>query len=258
MRFPRKAMVLAAGLGTRLAPLTDSVPKALLEIGGRPMIEYPLRMLAAAGVEEAIVNLHHLGECIRAALGDGARYGLRIHYSPEDPILDTGGAIARARPLLGDEPFVIANCDALLDPDLEALWRLHEGRGALATLVVRADPQAERHGALDLDSTGLVRRFLGKPALSEVEGPESVDAPLERRMFCGVHVLSPEIFAHLPAVRVFSITRDFYAPLVIRGAPLYGFDYRGYWRDLGTPDSLSAARSDVAAHVFVPAYLRSY
>jgi NDP-sugar pyrophosphorylase family protein len=250
MRFPRKAMVLAAGLGTRLAPLTDSVPKALLEIGGRPMIEYPLRMLAAAGVEEAIVNLHHLGECIRAALGDGARYGLRIHYSPEDPILDTGGAIARARPLLGDEPFAIANCDALLDPDLEALWRLHEVRGALATLVVRADPHAERYGALDLDSTGLVRRLLGKP--------ESVDAPLERRMFCGVHVLSPEVFAHLPAVRVFSITRDLYAPLVICGAPLYGFDYRGYWRDLGTPDSLSAVRSDFAAHVFDPAYLRSY
>ncbi|HSD10986.1 MAG TPA: NDP-sugar synthase [Candidatus Binatia bacterium] len=250
MRFPRKAMVLAAGLGTRLAPLTDRVPKALLEIGGRPMIEYPLRMLAAAGVEEVVINLHHLGERIRAALGSGARYGLRIRYSPEDPILDTGGAIAHARPLLGDEPFAIANCDALLDPDLEALWRLHEQRGALATLVVRADPQAERYGALDLDPTGIVRRFLGKPA--------TVDAPLERRMFCGVHVLSPAVFAHLPAVRVFSITRDLYGPLVVSGARLCGYDYRGYWRDLGTPDDLSAARNDLAARVFDPAYLRSY
>ena len=256
MRFPRKAMVLAAGLGTRLAPLTDRVPKALLEIGGRPMIEYPLRMLAAAGVEEVIVNLHHLGERIRAALGNGARCGLRVRYSPEDPILDTGGAIAHARPLLGDEPFAIANCDALLDPDLEALWRLHEQRGALATLVVRADPHAKRYGALDLDSTGVVRRFLGKPALSEVEGPANIDAPLERRMFCGVHVLSPAIFAHLPAVRVFSVTRDLYGPLVVSGARLCGFDYRGYWRDLGTPDSLSAARRDLAAQVFDPAYLR--
>jgi NDP-sugar pyrophosphorylase family protein len=250
MRFPRKAMVLAAGLGTRLAPLTGRVPKALLEIGGRPMIEYPLRMLAAVGVEEVIVNLYHLGERIRATLGDGARYGLRIRYSPEDPILDTGGAVAHARPLLGDEPFAIANCDALLDPDLEAVWHLHENRGALATLVVRSDPRAERYGALDLDSMGIVRRFLGKP--------ESVDVVLERRMFCGVHVLSPEIFAYLPALRVFSITRDLYGPLVVSGARLCGFDYRGYWRDLGTPDSLSAARNDLAARLFDPAYLRSY
>ena len=250
MRFPRTAMVLGAGFGTRLAPLTDRVPKALLEIGGRPMIEYPLRMLAAAGVEQVIVNLHHLGERIRATLGDGVRYGLRIRYSPEDPILDTGGAVARARPLIGDEPFAIANCDALLDPDLEGLWRLHEERGALATLVVRSDPNAERYGALDVDSTGVVRRFLGKP--------ESVDLPLERRMFCGVHVLSPEIFARLPAERVFSITRDFYGPLVVSGATLCGFDYRGYWRDLGTLDSLSAARRDVEAQLFDPAYLRSY
>jgi NDP-sugar pyrophosphorylase family protein len=250
MRFPRKAMVLAAGLGTRLAPLTDRVPKPLLEVGGRPMIEYPLRMLAVAGVEEVVVNLHHLGERIREALGDGARYGLRIRYSPEDPILETGGAIAHARPLLGDEPFVVANCDALLDPDLEAVWRLHERYGALATLVVRADPQAERYGALDLDSTGIIRRFLGKPG--------NVDAPLERRMFCGVHVLSPAIFAHLPAARIFSITRDLYGPLVVSGARLCGYDYRGYWRDLGTPDGLSAARNDLAARIFDPVYLRSY
>jgi NDP-sugar pyrophosphorylase family protein len=95
-----------------------------------------------------------------------------------------------------------------------------------------------------------VRRFLGKP--------ESVDGPLERRMFCGVHVLSPDIFAHLPAMRVFSITRDFYTPLVVSGARLCGFDYRGYWRDVGTRHSLSAARDDFAAQAFDPAYLRSY
>src|SRR5207302_6853614 len=100
MRFPRKAMILAAGLGTRLRPLTETTPKALLEIGGRPMIEYPLRMLAAAGVEEIVVNLHHLGEQIRVMLGDGDRYGVRIHYSPEEPVLDTGGALVRAKALL--------------------------------------------------------------------------------------------------------------------------------------------------------------
>src|SRR5205823_14053457 len=119
---------------------------------------------------------------------------------------------------------------AIVDPDHEGLWRLYERRGALAKWVVRSAQNAARDGALDVDSTGVVRRFLGKL--------ESGDLPLERRMFCGVHVLSPEIFARLPAERVFSITRDFYGPLVVSGATLCGFDYRGYWRDLGTLDRL--------------------
>jgi NDP-sugar pyrophosphorylase family protein len=237
-------MVLAAGLGTRLRPITDHVPKPLVEVGGKPMIEYPLRLLAGAGVERVVVNLHHLGEQVRAALGDGSRYGLRIDYSPEDPILDTGGGVARARALLGDEPFVLANCDALLDVDLAAVWKLHEERDALATLVVRADPEAERYGALHLDPTGRVRRFLGRPATAE--------GPLVERMFCGVHVLSPEIFAYLPAKPVFSITREVYGPLVESRAPIFGYDHPGYWRDLGTPESLAEARADLLSGRFRP------
>lgn len=243
-RFPRRGMLLAAGLGTRLRPLTERVPKPLVPVGGRPMIEYPLRLLAAAGVEEVVVNLHHLGEQVHAALGDGARFGVRIAYSPEDPILDTGGAIARARPLLGAEPFVLANCDTLLDVDLAAVWRLHEETGALATLVVRADPDALRYGALHVDSTHRIRRFLGEPPL--------VGAPLVERMFCGVHLISPALFAYFPPAEAFSITRDVYRPLVAAGAPLYGYDHAGYWRDLGTPDALAAAGADIAAGRFTP------
>jgi NDP-sugar pyrophosphorylase family protein len=247
MRFPRKAMVLAAGLGTRLRPLTDTTPKALLEVGGRPMIEYPLRMLARAGVAEVVVNVHHFAEQIHATLGDGSRYGLQIRYSPEDPILDTGGAIARVRPFLDDGPFVVANCDALLDPDLAAVWALHQREGALVTLVVREDPEAERYGALDLDPSARVKRFLGQPA--------QVSGPLERRMFCGVHLVSPPLFAHMPPRDVFSITRDVYAALVRQGAPIFGFDHRGYWRDLGTRASLDAARDDVARRRFAPSFV---
>jgi NDP-sugar pyrophosphorylase family protein len=247
MRFPRRAVVLAAGLGTRLRPLTDTTPKALLEIGGRPMIEYPLRMLLRAGVTEVVVNLHHLGGQVRAALGDGTRYGMRILYSAEDPILDTGGAIARVRPLLGDEPFAVVNCDALIDPDLPATWALHERERALATLVVREDPEAERYGALDLDGSGRVKRFLGQP--------EHVTGSLKRLMFCGVHLVSPQIFAQMPARAVFSITRDVYAPLVRRGEPIFGFEHRGYWRDLGTSQSLDAARDDVACGRFAPSFV---
>jgi mannose-1-phosphate guanylyltransferase len=249
---PRKAMVLAAGLGTRLRPITDTVPKPLVDIDGRPMIEYPLRMLAAAGVREVVVNLHHLGDAIRAALGDGARYGIRIHYSPEDPILDTGGAIVGARRWLEDEPFFLANSDAMLDPDLAMLWSRHAERGAIATLVVREDAAAERYGALDVDASGRIRRMLGRP-----REPTTVE-PLARHMFCGVHAISPEIFAHLPGRRVFSITRDVYVPLVEAGAALYAMPYTGYWRDLGTIDSVSKAREDRVSGRFTPAYLTAY
>jgi NDP-sugar pyrophosphorylase family protein len=241
-------MVLAAGLGTRLRPLTDRVPKALVDVGGRPMIEYPLRMLAAAGVERVVVNLHHLGEQIRAALGDGSRLGIEITYSPEDPILDTGGAVAKARPILGDGAFLLVNCDAILDVDLAAVATLHEARRALATLVVRADPEAERYGAIDLDAQGRVRRFLGRPA--------DVPKPTVRRMFCGVHVVSPEVFGFMPDRAAFSITRDVYTAAHARGAALYGFTYDGYWRDLGTTAALDAARADLASGRFRPSYSR--
>lgn len=246
MAFPKRALVLAAGFGTRLRPATEKTPKALLSIGGRPMIEYPLRMLAAAGVETVVVNLHHLGEQIPPALGNGFRYGLAIEYSREDPILDTGGAIARVRPFFRDQPFAVANCDTLLDVDLGALAALHEARGTIATLVLRTDPEAERHGALDIDQNGIVRRFLGHPA----------DAPgsLERRMFCGVHVLSPEIFAYFPPQEVFSITRDVYGKLPV--GRLAGITHTGYWRDLGTPESLAAADRELRTGGFRPSYIQ--
>jgi NDP-sugar pyrophosphorylase family protein len=244
---PHHALVLAAGFGTRLRPLTDDLPKALVEVGGRPMIEYPIRMLARAGVETLVVNLHHEGERIRSFLGDGERYGVRILYSPEEPVLDTGGAILRARPLLGDGDFLVANCDSLVDLEVSTLCAFHKGRGALATLVVRRDPEAERYGPLDLDAEGRVRRFLGKPEIH--------DSSLERRMFCGVHVISPAIFGFMPRAGVFSITRHTYARAHAAGAPLYGFRYDGYWRDLGTPASIEAARDDVSAGRFAPRYL---
>jgi NDP-sugar pyrophosphorylase family protein len=247
MGFPDTAMILAAGFGTRLRPLTHERPKALLSVGGRPMIEYPLRMLAAAGIGHVVVNVHHLGEQIPAALGDGSRFGVRLDYSREDPILDTGGALAHARPLLGNGPFFLVNCDALLDVDLRALWETHERHGALATLVVRRHPAAARYGAIDLDAEGRIRRFL--------ERPETVAEPLERRMFCGLHVISPTIFDWMPAGGVFSITRDIYARAHAGGAVLHGFRYDAFWYDLGTPAALDEVEQALGSGTVRISYL---
>jgi NDP-sugar pyrophosphorylase family protein len=243
----RTAMVLAAGLGTRLRPITDRTPKALVEVGGRPMIEYALRMLAHAGAEDVVVNLHHFGDAIRERFGSGEAVGVRLHYSTEDPILDTGGGIAHARAFLDRAAFAVVNCDALIDVDLAAAAAVHLERAALATLVVREDPEAERWGPVDVDAEGRVRRFLGQPP--------DVAEPLERRMFSGVHVLSPEIFEVMPASRIFSITRDVYRPAVVAGARLFTITHRGYWRDLGTPESVASASRDLAAGRFRPGYL---
>lgn len=245
---PSTAMVLAAGLGTRLRPVTRTTPKPLLDLGGRPMIEYPIRLLAAHGVRRIVVNLHHLAEQIPAALGSGERFGVELLYSEEDPILDTGGGIARARPFLEGGPFFVVNGDVMADVDLGAVFRFHRDQRALATLVLRKDPEAERHGPVDVDETGRIRRFLGEP--------RDCDAPLHRHMFTGIHCLAPAIFDRMPSEERFSITRDVYANLVRPGARLFGYAHEGYWRDLGTAESLEAARNDLATGTFRPSFLR--
>ena len=114
-------MILAAGFGTRLRPLTEAVPKPLLRVAGRPIIEYPLLLLRAAGIRDVVINLHHLGDQIRKRLGDGSAYGLRIVYSTEEEILDTGGGIKKAEALLSDGSFVVINSDTIMDAPLEEL-----------------------------------------------------------------------------------------------------------------------------------------
>ena len=159
----RRAMVLAAGRGTRLAPLTDTTPKPLLPVAGQPLIEHILEFLRAGGIREVVINLHHLGQRIKERIGDGRRLGLQVKYSWEDPILDTGGGIKRAEPLLAGEPFVVVNGDSLLELRLEDVVAFHRERAAVATMVVRPDPEAARYGLIELDADDRVRRVVGLP-----------------------------------------------------------------------------------------------
>jgi NDP-sugar pyrophosphorylase family protein len=232
-----KAMLLAAGFGSRLRPLTDRVPKPLVPVAGQPLIAYALALVRAAGIRDVVINLHHRGDAIRAALGDGRRFGVSIAYSPEDPILDTGGGILRARPLLGDEPFVVLNTDSIMDLDLRAVIDFHQTRGAVATMVLRPDRDAARYGLIEIDAAQRIRRFLGQPAV--------VAEPLTALMFAGVHVFTPEIFAHMRG-EVFSITRQTYPALLAAGCPLYGFAFDGYWRVLDTHALLAEGRHEFA------------
>jgi NDP-sugar pyrophosphorylase family protein len=231
-------MILAAGFGRRLRPLTDRTPKPLIEVNGQPLIAYALALLRAAGIRDVIVNLHHRGDQIRAALGSGAAYGVSITYSPEDPILDTGGAIKKAQPLLQGERFVVLNADSICDIDLRALVAWHGARGALATMVLRADREAARYGIIEIDAGDRIRRFLGQPPAGGV--------PLTPLMFAGIHVFEPEVFAYMDEGR-FGINATTYPRLLAAECPLYGYPFTGYWRVLDTHAGLAEGRWELLA-----------
>lgn len=229
-------MVLAAGFGRRLRPLTDRVPKPLVRVGAHPMIAYPLAVLRAAGIREVLVNLHHLGDQIRSVIGSGSAYGLSISYSAEDPILDTGGAIQKAEAFLHGDTFVVINADILIDLPLADVIAWHRRTGALATMVLRPDPQATRYGVIEIDAQSRIRRFLGQPP--------SVRDHLRALMFTGVHVFEPRVFEFMEPGR-FGINAVTYPRMLAAGCPLFGYAFDGYWRVVDTHAGLAEGRWDM-------------
>ena len=215
-----KAMLLAAGRGERMRPLTDTCPKPLLPVAGKPLAAWQLERLARAGVDEVVINVAWLGDRIREVLGDGAGFGLRIHYSLEPwPALETGGGIFQALPWLGDAPFLLVNGDVFTDVDYASL-ALPAGR--LAELVLVPNPAHHRDGDFSLAPDG------------------SIGATGERLTYSGVAVLSPALFAGEKAGR-FPL-----APLLFRArdrGQLGGRRHDGLWIDVGTPERLAALGS---------------
>jgi N-acetyl-alpha-D-muramate 1-phosphate uridylyltransferase len=210
-------MLLAAGRGERLRPITDSLPKPLVAVAGKPLIVYHLEALARADVREVVINLSWLGEKIRTALGDGARYGVRITYSEEGPIpLETGGGIHRALPLLGPEPFAVVNSDVWTDMDFREVLTLDED--ADARLLLAPNPPHHPRGDFGLDGDFVVER------------------EAERFTYTGIGMYRPELFAGCVAGK-FPLR-----PLLQRAIAarrLRGEMYRGEWLDIGSPDRLA-------------------
>jgi MurNAc alpha-1-phosphate uridylyltransferase len=214
-----KTMLLAAGLGARMRPLTDHTPKPLLPVGGRPLIEHHLLRLAAAGFTDIVINIAHLGEQIEARLGDGSRLGVSIRYSRETQPLETGGGIFRALPLLGGQPFLVLNGDVWTDYPLAQLRDLKPRRGHL---VMVDNPGHLTHGDFFRRSDGV---------LSE----EGSGAKLT---YAGIAVFHPDLFAGC-ADGVFPLR-----PLFVRAMReglLTSEYYAGQWLDVGTPERLAAA-----------------
>lgn len=221
-----RVMILAAGRGERMRPLTDHTPKPLLMVGGKPLIVWHLERLAAAGFHEIVINHAHLGGQIEAALGNGHRFGVSIHYSAEGEALETAGGIAYARPLLGEEPFLVVNGDIFTDYDFSALSG-GLAPGLLAWLVLVANPQHHEHG--DFALLGDIVRTTGE----------------EMHTFSGIGVYRPELFApvaHGSKSRLAPLLRTAMDQGRV-GGELFG----GNWCDVGTPQRLHALDKAVSS-----------
>jgi mannose-1-phosphate guanylyltransferase len=242
-----RAMVLAAGLGTRLRPLTNDLPKALVEIGGRTLLEITLTRLASFGVREVIINAHHFAEQVIQYLKTKDNFGLQVEISREELLLDTGGGLKKASwfflqdPSRLDEPFVFHNVDVVSTIDFQCLLKFHNENRALATLAVQ---ERESSRYLLFDEQGeLCGRRIGRD-----QEPELVRSTpnLQALAFSGIHMISPRLLTKMTEEGVFSIIAT-YLRLAGQGEKILAFradDY--YWRDLGKLDDLRQAEQDLA------------
>jgi len=249
-----KAMILAAGLGTRLRPLTDDRPKALVEIDGRTLLEITLSRLRSCGVREVVINVYHFPDMIVEYLETNGNFGMRIEVSREDVLLDTGGGLKKAAYFFEDssrpeEPFIVHNVDVLSTIDLRRMVQFHTENQALATLTVQ-DRKTSRYLLFD-DQFHLCGRRAGSD-----QEPELVRSSLVRSSqqlhalaFSGIHVISPRLLAMLVEDGAFSVVTS-YLRLAAQGEKILAFradEY--YWRDLGKPENVAQAAQDLKQKV---------
>lgn len=229
-----QALILAGGEGTRLRPLTSTIPKPIVPLAGRPFITHMIGWLRGHGVDDVVLASGFMADAVRAVLGDGQALGVRLRYIEEPEPLGTGGALKYAEDLL-DERFLMLNGDVLTDLDLTAQLRQHERTGARATLALVGVEDPTAYGLVRLDGSHAVTEFVEKPS------PDEVDTNL---INAGAYVLEREILDEMPPAGTnVSIERDVFPLLVERG--LFGYPAQGYWLDIGTPDRYLQGTFDI-------------
>jgi len=248
-----RALVLSAGVGERLRPLTETIPKPLVEIGGRPLIHYPLLMLKRAGIREIAINTHHLPRAMESALRTGAQLGIDIVWSPEPTLLGTGGPLNGLREFLGVDTFVIANSDTILDFDLAAAIGSHRDRGALVTLAVASPENLDYYSHLELDSSTRLRRIRLLKSRSPLTYDDFAAAPLdasglESFMYCGVIILEPQVLNLIPPSPPWSIMNGLIGPMVRDGLPVFGRIHRGMMSTIDDLKTYERVRAEFAAN----------
>jgi NDP-sugar pyrophosphorylase family protein len=230
-----RAVILAGGEGTRLRPLTLSLPKPVVPVVDRPFLRHQLDLLATVGVTEIVFSVGYRPERVQEVFGDGSGLGFRIHYAVEETPLGTGGAVKYALPHL-DDLTVVFNGDVLTDVDLRAVVDCHRRSEAAATLVLTPVPNPAAYGLVEFDDKGRVQRFLEKPDPSQIT-TDTINA--------GIYVLDTATLGLIPPGVNHSIERGFFPDLLRRGDRVQAFVHRGYWIDIGTPEKYLQVHRDV-------------
>jgi mannose-1-phosphate guanylyltransferase/phosphomannomutase len=231
-----KAVVMAGGEGTRLRPITASMPKPLLPIVNKPIMEHVLRLLHRHGFTETVVTVQFLASLVRNYFGDGEELGMQLHYATEETPLGTAGSVKNAEQLLRDDTFLVISGDALTDFDLTSLVKFHHDKGALVTVCLTRVPDPLEFGITIIDDEHRVQRFLEKPTWGQVFS-DTVNT--------GIYVMEPEVFEHVAAGESVDWSGDVFPRLVDAGKPIYGYVAEGYWEDVGTHESYLRAQADV-------------
>ena len=228
-------MILAAGEGTRLRPLTLTVPKPMIPVVGVPLLARTLDWLAGEGVTEAAINLYHRPQSIPDTFGDAWR-GIRLHYFFEETLRGTAGGVKGAEAVLGDAPFYVIYGDNLIHADLRRLWDFHRSHGGAATVALFHHPNPSAAGIVAIEGDGRITRFVEKPPPDQIFS-DTANA--------GVYVLDPSVLETIPIGGASDFGKDIFPRLLAEGRSLYGTLLGGYLQDTGTPDSYRQANRDV-------------
>lgn len=218
-----KGMILSAGYGTRLKPLTNYLPKPLFPVLNKPLINFSIKLLKNVGIEEIVVNTHYMAEKIENYLKTKDSL-IKISYEPK--ILGTGGGLKKVEPFLKDDTFILINSDIIISIDLNEVINFHKKMGGIATLVLREDANAEKFGVIEIDKDNRITSFIGKEVFKSDK--------YKKGMFTGIHVIEPEIFKFIPKEEYSCINHDIYPLLFKENIPIYGYFTKSFWSDLGT------------------------
>ena len=241
-----KAVIIAGGMGTRLRPLTNNIPKPIVPVMLKPFLEHQIELLVSHDIKEIILNLHYLSHEIKKAIGDGSRWGAKIYYSIEETPLGTAGAVKNAEQFFDDEPMVVFNGDVLTDLNLSQVINFHHEKKAKVTLTLTEVDDPTAFGLVLRDKNDRVTAFLEKP---------SWDMITCKTINAGTYVVDPKIFAKVPKDQPYSFERQLYPGLLAAKEPIYGYlPEKAYWLDIGNPEKYKEAhwailRGDVAVKI---------
>lgn len=227
-----KAMILAAGFGKRLQPITNKIPKPLFPIMNQPILEHTLRTLQLHGFSQTIANVYHLSSAITD------HFGTKIQYSIEKEILGTAGGIKKAEDFLKEEPFLVINGDILTSINLTEVVNFHKNRNALITLVVRQDPIPEKYPPIEIDDDCRIVRF----PKTNLPNPTS---NTKRVMFTGAQIIDPSVLNRIPTDIFCETTKDIYPKILEENLPVYGYLHEGYWNDIGNREDYLKGHWDI-------------